>query len=120
MTRQAEPFRIFVAIAWLSLFLVQLLQAIGIARYTPVLRKFWDWYDLTVSAQLLYRYHGSGLFWVLPVITLLIGVDVLRRKPLSPAYATVGFLVLAGLTLVVQLGLIGPLFSPLTSMIINR
>lgn len=120
MTRPADPFRIFVALAWLALLVTQVLQAIGITRYTPVLRQFWDWYDLSVSEQLLYPYHGSGLHWLLPAVTLLVGFDVLRRKTLSPAYATTGFVVLAGLTLAVQLVLIGPLFRPLASMIINR
>lgn len=120
MTRQADPFRRFVAAAWLVLLAVQVLQALGIARYTPVLRQFWDWYDLSVSEQLLYPYHGSGVYWLLPVVTLLVGIDVLRRNTLSPTYATVGFVALAGLTLAVQLVLIEPMFRPLASMIINR
>lgn len=120
MKPQANPFRVFIAAAYLALVVAQLLQAFGIARYTPVLRQFWDWYNLTPPSALLYAYHNSGLFWVLPGLTFLIGLDVSRRRRVSPCYATISFLVLAGLALAEQVWLISPLFDPLESLIINR
>jgi len=120
MKQQSNPMRTFIGVAYLFLIVAQLLQAFGIARYTPVLRQFWDWYGLALPSQLLYHYHTTGLFWVLPGLTFLIGLDVLRRQKLLFGYATASFVVSGLLTLVVQLWLIGPLFSPFESMIINR
>jgi hypothetical protein len=120
MKQQSNPMRAFIGVAYLFLIVAQLLQAFGIARYTPVLRQFWDWYGLALPSQLLYHYHTTGLFWVLPGLTFLIGLDVLRRQKLLFGYATASFVVSGLLTLVVQLWLIGPLFSPFESMIINR
>lgn len=110
----------FVAISFSALLLVQLLQVAGIQHYTPVMRQFWDWYDVNLPSLLLFHYHQYHLYWLLPLVTVLVGFDVLRRETVSIRYASIAFGVLAALTLVVQFVMIRPLFEPIEMMIINR
>ena len=110
----------FVAISFTALLLVQLLQVAGIRHYTPIMRQFWDWYDVNLPSLLLFHYHQYQLYWILPLLTVITGFDVLRREKISVRYASIAFGLLALLTLVVQIVMIQPLFEPIEMMIINR
>ncbi len=120
MSQDQNALRKFVAISFTALLLVQLLQVAGIRHYTPVMRQFWDWYELDLSSLLLFQYHQYHLYWLLPLVTVIVGFDVLRREAVSIRYASIAFGLLAALTLAVQFVMIRPLFEPIEMMIINR
>lgn len=120
MSNPDKRSRLFVLVSFTGLLIVQIMQALGIDKYTPVMRQFWDWYGADLASLTLYHYHNTKIFLLVPLITLLISIDILRRKSTPFRYATVSFIVLAILTATIQVWVIEPMFRPIESMIINR
>ena len=102
----------YVGISFAVVLIWQMYQIIIMFNYTPMLIKSLSGLgaELPVITRLyLSTYNG---FVILPVLTIILAIDIIRRKSIPKAYAMIGFGVVALLTLIMQMFFSQATFAP--------